>query len=209
LEHGRLVALDEDGPKQLEVEPNGRTRGWFPMTVGEQGGEGGLTFRAAAGQLTDEVACPFEVVSPGRSAGGQATAQSDAAACPVRLSTRLDREQVAWGQTATLTAELSNASDANQPMSVAVLGLPAGLEPQLDGLEALRRVGKIDYYETRPRQVICYWRTLAPNERIAWKLDLIAAVPGKFTGPAPCAFLHGAPDQKHGNEPLVVEITRE
>lgn len=206
LEHGGLVALDEDGEKQLELEPNGWTRCWFPMTVGEQGGEGRLTFRAMAGQLADEVACPLEVVPPG---GSEKSGQGDVAACAVRLSTRLERDQVAWGQTVTLTAELANATDASQPMSVAVLGLPAGLESCLEQLEALRRVGTIDYYETRPRQVICYWRTLAPNEKIEWKLDLIAAVPGKFTGPASCAFLHGAPDQKHGNDPLVVEITRD
>ena len=125
------------------------------------------------------------------------------------MSTRLDRNQVPWGQTVALTAELANATDASQPMTVAVLGLPAGLEPRLDQLEALQRVGKIDYYETRPREVICYWRTLAPNEKIELKLDLIATVPGKFTGPAPRAFLHDAPDQKHGNEPLAVEITRD
>ncbi len=209
VEHSGLVELGEDGQRQLELEPNGRTRCWFPITVVEQGGEGRLTFRATAGQLADEVTCPLEVVPPEVSESGQESGQGDVGACPVRLSTRLERNQVAWGQSVALTAELANATDASQPMTVAVLGLPAGLESRLDGLEALRRVGKIDYYETRPRQVICYWRTLAPNERIEWKLDLIAAVPGKFTGPAPRAFLHDAPDQKHGNEPLAVEITRD
>ena len=209
LEHTGLVELDGDGQKKVELEPNGRTRCWFPMRVVEQGGDGRLTFRATAGQLADEVTCPLEVVPPEVAESRSESGQSDVEACPVRLSTRLDRNQVPWGQTVALTAELANATDASQPMTVAVLGLPAGLEPRLDQLEALQRVGKIDYYETRPREVICYWRTLAPNEKIELKLDLIATVPGKFTGPAPRAFLHDAPDQKHGNEPLAVEITRD
>ena len=34
-------------------------------------------------------------------------------------------------------------------MTVAILGLPAGLQPRADQLEELKQAGTIDYYETR------------------------------------------------------------
>jgi len=129
--------------------------------------------------------------------------------CPVRLSTNLAERQVKAGETVALTAELENTSDEGQPMTVALLGLPAGLEPRPDQLDELKEKGTIDYYETRPREVICYWRSLAPNKKIEVKLDLVAAVPGRYTGPASRAYLYYTSEQKQWADPLEVEITRE
>ena len=104
---------------------------------------------------------------------------------------------------------INEAMFDDQPTTVAVLGLPAGLEFQLNQLEDLVRSGTIDYYETRAREVICYWRTLAPSEQVRLTLDLIAAVPGSFTGPPPRVYLHDDPERKSENAPLSVEITRD
>jgi hypothetical protein len=108
-----------------------------------------------------------------------------------------------------LTAELENASDEGQPMTVAILGLPAGLEPRADQLDKLKKAGTIDYYETRSREVICYWRSLAPNRKVSLRLDLVAAVPGSYVGPASRADLYYTSEQKQWADPLQVEITRE
>ena len=66
-----------------------------------------------------------------------------------------------------LEAELVNTTDKGQPMTVAILGLPAGLQPRADQLEELKKAGTIDYYETRAREVILLlafaWR---PNRRV-------------------------------------------
>jgi len=129
--------------------------------------------------------------------------------CPVRLSTQLARPQVKAGQTVALSGELSNTTDQGQPMTAAILGLPAGLEPRPDQLEELKKAGTIDYYETRAREIIFYWRSLAPKKKVTWKLDLVAAVPGKYTGPASRAYLYYTAEQKHWVEPLAVEITRD
>jgi uncharacterized protein YfaS (alpha-2-macroglobulin family) len=93
-------------------------------------------------------------------------------------------------------------------MTIAILGLPAGLEPRADQLEELKKAGTIDYYETRAREVIFYWRSLAPKKQIALKLDLIAAVPGKYTAPASRVYLYYTPEQKQWADPLAVEISR-
>jgi len=129
--------------------------------------------------------------------------------CPVRLSTKLAGKKVKAGETVSLTAELENTSNGGQSMTVALLGLPAGLEPRPDQLDELKEKGTIDYYETRPREVICYWRSLAPKKKVEVKLDVVAAVPGRYTGPASRAYLYYTSEQKQWADPLEVEVLRD
>ena len=129
--------------------------------------------------------------------------------CPVRLKTELAKGTVKAGETVAMTAQLSNATAEGQPMTIAVLGLPAGLEARPDQLEELKKAGTIDYYETAAREVICYWRSLAPKKEVTVKLDLVAAVPGRYTGPASRTYLYYTSEQKQWADPLQVEITRE
>jgi alpha-2-macroglobulin-like protein len=129
-------------------------------------------------------------------------------ACPVRLVTKLAAAKVKAGETVALTAELSNATDQGQPMTVAILGLPAGLEPRPDQLEELKKAGTMDYYETGPRELIFYWRSLAPKRQVPIKLDLVAAIPGRYTAPASRAYLYYTPENKRWCEPLAIEIAR-
>jgi alpha-2-macroglobulin-like protein len=129
-------------------------------------------------------------------------------ACPVRLVTKLAAAKVKAGEMVALSANLSNPTDKGQPMTVAIVGLPAGLEPRADQLEELKKAGVMDYYETGPREVIFYWRGLAPKRQVAVKLDLLAAVPGKYTAPASRAYLYYTPENKQWCDPLTVEIAR-
>jgi hypothetical protein len=128
--------------------------------------------------------------------------------CVVQLSTKLSSTQINAGETVGLEAELANKTEQGQPMTVAILGLPAGLQPRADQLEELKKAGTIDYYETRAREVICYWRSLAPKKRVPIKLDLVAEWPGKYTAPASRAYLYYTAEQKQWVEPLHVEIKR-
>jgi hypothetical protein len=203
LEHGELVRLEGEAPSKLDLEPHGRTRRHFPLEVVGQDGTCTLRFRGVSDQLADEAACSLQIV-PSDVPDGDPI---DPASCPVQLSARLEKSEVAWGGTVALQAELANTSDKEQSTTAAVLGLPAGLEVSLDQLELLAATGIVDYYQTRPRQVICYWRSLEPNEQVELKLELIAAIPGRYTGPASSAYLADSPGQRQWNEPLAVEIT--
>ena len=129
--------------------------------------------------------------------------------CPLRLTARLAADHVRAGETVALDAELLNATAADQPMTIAILGLPAGLEPRAGQLDDLKKAGTIDYYETRAREVICYWRSLTPHQRIPLKLDLVATCPGQYTGPASRAYLYYTAEQKQWCEPLQATITRD
>ena len=130
-------------------------------------------------------------------------------ACPVRLTTKLDQQKVAAGGTVALLATLTNTTDKGQPMTVAILGIPGGTRPRADQLEELKKNGTIDYFETRPREVVCYWRALAPKRSIDLRLDLIAEIPGRYTAPASRAYLYYTAEQKQWAEPVAIEIARE
>ena len=132
--------------------------------------------------------------------------------CPVRLSTMLLNENttlptIGAGDTVRLEAVLKNTTERGLPMTVAVLGLPAGLEPRAEELNELRDAGAFDYYELRPREVLCYWRTIHPQAEHRFALTLNAAIPGEYTAPASRAYLYYTAEQKHWTAPLRVRIT--
>jgi hypothetical protein len=135
--------------------------------------------------------------------------------CPVRLQTHLDRATASEGETVHLTVTVENSQDKGQGMAVAIVGLPAGLTlpedmKQLKDHARLRDDGKekglISAWETRGREVILYWRDLAPKQKIEVPLDLICRVPGEYSGPASRAYLYYNADLKHWVEPLRVTI---
>ncbi|MFO0946862.1 MAG: hypothetical protein U1D30_13105 [Planctomycetota bacterium] len=116
--------------------------------------------------------------------------------------------KVKAGETVAMTATIRNTAETGQPMAVAILGLPAGLEARMDQLEELRKSGKIDFYEQRPRAVIFYWRSMKPKQRVDLKLDLIAEIPGKFTSPSSRVYLYYTAEAKQWSPPVAIEISR-
>jgi hypothetical protein len=140
---------------------------------------------------------------------------ASAAQCPVGLTTRLERETASEGETVRLTVQVENKSGKGQGMTVAVVGLPAGLTlpedmKQLKDMARLRNNGaergEIDAWETRGRELVLYWRDLAPDKKIEVNIQLICRVPGEYQGPASRAYLYYNADTKCWVEPLKVAI---
>lgn len=136
--------------------------------------------------------------------------------CPVNLSAKLDRQTATEGETVGLTVRLENRSGKGQGMAVAIIGLPAGVTlpedmKQLKDMARLRNNGsergEIDAWETRGRELVLYWRDLAPDQKIAVHLDLICRVPGEYRGPASRGYLYYNADHKSWAEPLHMVIT--
>src|SRR5205823_5298843 len=75
-------------------------------------------------------------------------------------------------------------------------GLPGGLEARADQLKELVREGKVDAFETRGREVILYWRAMAPSAIKSLALSAVASVPGEYTGPASRAYLYYTDEHK-------------
>jgi hypothetical protein len=91
-------------------------------------------------------------------------------------------------------------------MIVARIGLPAGLDAQEWQLRKLRESGAVDFVETRAREVTLYWRSLAPGARKDVDLDLLASVPGAFTGRASSAYVYYDDATKAWAAPLALSI---
>ena len=134
--------------------------------------------------------------------------------CPVRLATKLSRTEVNEGDLVRLNVTLENVSGKGQGMAVAVLGLPGGLTvpPDMKQLKLYTRLPEdgsrplVDAFEIRGRELVLYWRDLAPGRKIAVPLDLVARVPGEYSGPASRGYLYYNADHKHWVDPLRVTI---
>jgi uncharacterized protein YfaS (alpha-2-macroglobulin family) len=114
----------------------------------------------------------------------------------VSLSQQLSRGTVREGETVDLNVVLKNRSTEGVAMTVAIIGIPGGLEARADQLRELVKETKLDCYELRSREVILYWRGLAPGAEKPLSLSLLATVPGQYTGPASRAYLYYADDAK-------------
>jgi hypothetical protein len=139
---------------------------------------------------------------------------ASAAGCPVRLQTRLARTRAVEGEVVRLTAELANVSGKDQAMTVAVLGLPAGLALP-EGRERLAQLTRVSAagrpllggFEVRGRELVLYWRQLAAGQKVTVPIDLVCRVPGTYRGPASRAYVYYNAEPKHWVEPLQMTIT--
>ncbi|MCH8618207.1 MG2 domain-containing protein [Undibacterium sp. TS12] len=128
-------------------------------------------------------------------------------AAVVDLQTRLAKSELKMGETVRLDATISNKTQTGQPMSLVRLGLPGGLTFQNWQLKEMREKGQIAFFETRAREVILYFRDMKPGEVKKLAIDLVASVPGTYTGPASSAYLYYNDTDKTWTSPLAIRIT--
>ncbi len=126
--------------------------------------------------------------------------------CVLGLETKLSTANTKVGETVRLSAVLKNATDKGQPMSMAILGIPAGLSVQPFQLKELMDKHVIDFYETTGNNVVCYYRSLAPNESKTINLDLKADIAGTFEAAASSAYLYYTNELKTWNSGAKITI---
>jgi hypothetical protein len=125
----------------------------------------------------------------------------------VGLGAQLARSELKMGETTRLTVTVQNRTDKGQPMTLARVGIPAGLTAQVWQLKELREKGVISFFETGPREVILYFRDMKPSAQLTIPLDLQATVPGTYTGPASSAYLYYNNEHRTWVDPLRAVIT--
>jgi alpha-2-macroglobulin-like protein len=116
--------------------------------------------------------------------------------CKVKLGTELSARSVKLNETVRLTATVTNTSPNGLPMTMAIIGIPAGLSAQPWQLKELQEKQTFDFYEINDGYVFVYYRQLNGNEVKQVKLDLKAEIPGKFTGAASSAYLYYTAEDK-------------
>lgn len=128
--------------------------------------------------------------------------------CAVAITTKLDRKNAVEGEMVKLDVSLKNKLNEGHGMAVAIVGLPGGTRIPADfkELTKLREDGKISYFEVRGRELILYWRSMAPNQTIDVSIGLICEVPGEYRGPASRGYLYYNADHKNWVDPLTINI---
>jgi hypothetical protein len=171
-----------------------------------------LAGKLAAGSNTIELrldsqsALPYTITIEYRSARPASSPRTKVAVATQLLNTSAQR--VKMGDGITLRAHVENTTAAGIPMTLARIGLPGGTVFQTWQLKELRDKGAIDFYETRPREVILYWRALPPSAKKDIDLNLLAAVPGTYEAPASSAYLYYTAEDKAWTPPVAVTIDR-
>src|SRR5262249_30558623 len=112
---------------------------------------------------------------------------------PIRMSAKLSKEGAQDGETVGLKVTVENTAKKGQGMVVAIVGIPAGLNlpENFEQLKTYARLknndtepGLISFFEVKGRELVLYWRQMAPEQKIEVNLDLICRVPGEYRGPA-------------------------
>jgi uncharacterized protein YfaS (alpha-2-macroglobulin family) len=154
-------------------------------------------------RLASQAALPYTIAIEYRSAVPQSSPRTK-----VSVTTQLLKTQARMGEGVTLRAHVENTSATGVPMTLARVGLPGGTVFQTWQLKELREKGLIDFYETRPREVILYWRALPPSAKKDIDLNLLAAVPGTYEAPASSAYLYYTAEDKAWTSPVAITIDR-
>ena len=152
-------------------------------------------------RLDGQAALPYAIEIDYRSAQPQTAKHAK-----ISIGTQLLKTATRMGEAVTLRAHVENTTNAGVPMTLARVGLPGGTVFQTWQLKELRDKGLIDFYETRPREVILYWRALAPAAKKDIDLNLLSAVPGTYEAPASSAYLYYTAEDKSWTKPVSIAI---
>jgi alpha-2-macroglobulin-like protein len=128
--------------------------------------------------------------------------------CKVSLKTDLASTKVKVGETVRLTTTLQNTVSEGLPMTLAIIGIPNGLSPQVWQLKELQEKKMVDFYETVGNNVIFYYRQMKPNETKTINLDLKAEIGGEYEASASSAFLYYTNEFKTWAKPERVKVGR-
>jgi hypothetical protein len=127
-------------------------------------------------------------------------------ACKLHLQAKLRDTRIDEGAATEAEVTVVNRSSETVPTPLAIIGVPGGLEVRHDQLKELVKAGKIAAYEVLGREVVLYWRALNAEERVELPLSLVAAIPGRFTGPASRAHLYYTDEHKHWVDGLQAQV---
>lgn len=110
--------------------------------------------------------------------------------CKVRINTVLSQNTVKVNETVRLTASVTNRSATGLPMTMAVIGIPAGLSAQPWQLKEMQEKEVFDFYEINDGYLYVYYRQMQAKETRRIQLDLKAEIPGTYTAAASSAYLY-------------------
>ncbi|MGU3376475.1 TonB-dependent receptor plug domain-containing protein [Chryseobacterium sp. M5A1_1a] len=125
---------------------------------------------------------------------------------PVTLETKLKSENTKVGETNRLIVTVKNKINGQLPMTVAKIGIPAGLTLQNALLKDLMDKKQISYYEIFDNYLVLYWEHFDSEETKTINLDLKVEFAGTYTGKSSNVYLYYMPESKHWNQGITTHI---
>ncbi|MGN7863187.1 TonB-dependent receptor plug domain-containing protein [Chryseobacterium sp. 22458] len=124
---------------------------------------------------------------------------------PVTMETRLKSPQSKIGETNRMTVTIKNKVNNQLPMTVAKIGIPAGLTLQNALLKDMVDKKQVSYYEIFDNYLVLYWEHLDAEETKVINLDLKVEFAGEYTGKSGNVYLYYMPESKYWNPGITVK----
>jgi alpha-2-macroglobulin-like protein len=124
----------------------------------------------------------------------------------LKLNTRIANSKPKIGETTRMEIEVTNDKNMLQAMSIAKIGIPAGLSAQPWQLKEIMEKNQVAYYEIFDNYLVLYWMGFAGHETKKIGLDLKAEIAGTYKAKASNTYLYYMPEHKNWNEGIQVEV---
>lgn len=124
----------------------------------------------------------------------------------LKLNTRILNTQPRIGETTRMEIEVTNDKNMLQAMSIAKIGIPAGLAAQPWQLKEIMEKNQVAYYEIFDNYLVLYWMGFANKETKKINLDLKAEIAGTYKAKASNTYIYYMPEHKHWNDGIQVEV---
>ena len=105
-----------------------------------------------------------------------------------------------------MTVTVKNKINGQLPMTVAKIGIPAGLTLQNALLKDLIDKKQISYYEIFDNYLVLYWEHFNAEETKTIHLDLKVEFAGTYTGKSSNVYLYYMPESKYWNQGITTKI---
>ncbi|MFP3597118.1 TonB-dependent receptor plug domain-containing protein [Chryseobacterium sp. SIMBA_029] len=124
----------------------------------------------------------------------------------LKMTTQLQSAISKVGNTNRMTVTVENTINTQLPMTVAKIGIPAGLTLQNALLKDLIDKKQVSYYEIFDNYLVLYWEHMDANEKKVINLDLKVEFSGEYTGKSSNVYLYYMPEAKFWNSGITAQI---
>ncbi|WP_126651596.1 TonB-dependent receptor plug domain-containing protein [Chryseobacterium aureum] len=125
---------------------------------------------------------------------------------PLIMETTLKSGTLKVGETSRMTVTIKNKINGQLPMTIAKLGIPAGLTLQNALLKDLMYKRQVSYYEIFDNYLVLYWEHFNAEETKTIHLDLKVEFAGTYTGKSSSVYLYYMPEAQYWNQGITTII---
>ncbi|MGE8513995.1 MAG: TonB-dependent receptor plug domain-containing protein [Chryseobacterium culicis] len=125
---------------------------------------------------------------------------------PLIMDTKLKPGASKVGETRRMTVTIKNKINGQLPMTIAKIGIPAGLTLQNALLKDLIDKKQVSYYEIFDNYLVLYWEHFNAEETKTINLDLKVEFAGNYTGKSSNVYLYYMPEAKYWNQGITTSI---